>query len=230
MNYDTPHLSIHENVMNDNIILSYTFLAPILKALNAIASTPDIKTLMLISGLSGIIGVIAGFFIQWFSSFITALRTVKKRQKLIDFELKRIMDNAELAIETSSYLLDNFNKINRKKISIPTRSVRMFYEKHFADVAVNMDENRMQSIVNAFDYVKEMDDSIDHLDVIKGNNEKRIYNYEYTMSLAAKAYKNASNALEKKPLAWDVLSLDHQLLATELGHECTQLKVKKNIN
>lgn len=50
------------------------------------------------------------------------------------------------------------------------------------------------------------------------------------MSLAAKAYKNASNALEKKPLAWDVLSLDHQLLATELGHECTQLKVKKNIN
>lgn len=101
--------------MNDNIILSYTFLAPILKALNAIASTPDIKTLMLISGLSGIIGVIAGFFIQWFSSFITALRTVKKRQKLIDFELKRIMDNAELAIETSSYLLDNFNKINIKK-------------------------------------------------------------------------------------------------------------------
>ncbi|MEG1103184.1 MAG: hypothetical protein RSE06_15260, partial [Comamonas sp.] len=75
-----------------------------------------------------------------------------------------------------------------------------------------------------------MDDSIDHLDIIKGNNEKRIYNYEYTMSLAAKAYKNASNALEKKPLAWDVLSLDHQLLATELGHECTQLKVKKNIN
>lgn len=213
---------------NKSLLTSIDLLRELIEKFNA---SPSISSLVLISCLSGLFGVILGFFFQQWIVSRDKKNKNKREEKLLDYELLRLQDNAVIAIKTSSYLLDNFHKIDRSRILIPNNSLRVFYEKFFTDLADHLSIEKMESITVAYEMIAEMDKIIHYLeDTTNSNQDKMLYNYEYVMSLASCAYRQAENALSSSPSHWKKVSTDHRILASHLGCECKRLYSKRRIN
>ncbi|AMG98155.1 hypothetical protein AL485_02660 [Serratia liquefaciens] len=201
------------------------------KLIESLNTSPSTLTLVIISSVSGILGVVIGLLLQALKDHFTKDKEIKKAKSLIDYELNRIMENASLAIQTSAYMLDNNKNIDKKKISIPTACTRTFYNKFLPEVAIYLEKNKLESIVNAFDYACEMDENTCSLDIINSiDDNKRLYNYEYVMNLAVRAYKNAENALAVKSVSWDNVELSHQKVSADLGFTCNYLLSNSKID
>ncbi|GEM_PF-5325721 len=200
------------------------------KLIETLSNSPSTTTLVIISSISGILGVVIGFLIQEIKNHLGNKEEIKKSIELINFELNRIIENATLVIEVSSYMLDNNIKIDRNEITIPTPCMRVFYDKFIPNIAVKLERNRLEAMVNAYDYALEMDSCTSHLDVItSADNNKRLYNYEYVMHLAVCAYQHANNALAEVPIKWDEVEISHEIVSSKLGHKCNYLGLHSKI-
>ncbi|WP_077174062.1 hypothetical protein [Yersinia proxima] len=213
--------------MKDVVLLGA--LESIHKTLENMNSAPSTFMLICISSLSGLIGVLLGFLIQSYREEKEEKSKANTKTKLLEYELNRLRENAAIAIKTCSYLLNNHLNIDRKKILVPNPSLRMFYERHFVDIAHFFSDDKRDSTTVAYEQILELDNSISYIeDSTSSNLDMRLYNYEYIMSLATMAYKHAENALSDSPTPYKSVCQDHVKLANNLGCRCPHLEIRKN--
>lgn len=197
------------------------------------AASPPLSSLFWISSISGIVGVIIGFSLQEIKNLIIKYYNSKKEMHLIEFELKQIMSNCETAIETGVYLINNLTNIDRAMVSVPTPSSRIFYAGFIANCAALMTEDKLLSIASAYEYIAELDKDISFIeDITSSDIKRRLYNYEYVISMATRAYNYAANGLEKIAGDYELVSIDHAELSKKIGFNCDYLfnenKIKRS--
>ncbi|GAB2931230.1 hypothetical protein [Hafnia psychrotolerans] len=198
------------------------------KLADSISASPSTNAAIIISSISGISGVLLGFGVQWYKENASRNETTREASKLIDIELKNILEDAKTAIKASSYLLDNHPNRDATKFLVPTPIQRTFYDNYFFRIALTMEENKRRSIMESYAQMSEYNNDTGFIDNLTNRTQDEIlYGYEYLMWLAASAYRHAENSLSEKPSA-DV-DIDHAKLAIELQFECKYLETKRQL-
>jgi len=194
------------------------------KITDSINSAPSINSTAIISSISGLSGVILGFSFQLLRDFFSNRTKKKKKIKLVEFEINRLLENAQLAVETSSYLLDNFPSSDPSEYLIPHTTLTKCFDAYFLDIALDMDENKRESMIISYEKMKTYDEDVTSIEDGSITETKALmYRYEYLMCIATVAYRHAQNALSKKPIAWGDVDIDHESLAEELSKKCSYL-------
>lgn len=226
---DYINLSPKEIEMDDLALLAT--ISSLHQLIEKFLASPPMSSLLWISSISGIVGVAIGFILQEAKNFFVKRSTSNKEKHLIEFELRQIMENCITAIKTGVYLINNHENISRSKVTVPNPSSNFFYKSFIANVASVMKEDKLLSIASAYEYISELDKDITHLDDITSTDmKKRLYNYEWVISMATRAYNHAENALSEKPAKYDAVSFDHAELPKKLGFECDYLFKESRID
>lgn len=214
--------------MDDLALL--TILDSFHKMTDSINSSPSTTTAYMISAISGIVGVIVGFAIQWYKEVVNSKNKIKEAQKLITFELDNLRRDAVLAIKASSYLLDSYPIRDTSKFHVLNPAQRKFYDDFFSQVALGLDENRRQSIIIAYSHMFEYNSDIHFLDKLAGRKDDEIlYHYEYMMWLATATYLHAKNGLSSSPVEYSQVKIDHAKAAIDLNCKCIYLETNRQI-
>lgn len=201
------------------------------KITDNINSAPSINSTAIISSISGLSGVILGLSFQLLRDFFADRKRKNNKIKLVEFEINRLLENAQLAVETSSYLLDSYPSSNPSEYLIPHATLTKCFDAYFLDIALDMDENKRESMIISYEKMKTYDEDIASIeDGSITEKNALMYRYEYLMCIATVAYRHAHNALSKTPIAWGDVDVDHEKLAEELGGKCLYLTHNRKLN
>jgi len=156
------------------ILASINKLASEIKSINPPVENPIWKQ----PWIGAIFGVAVGFSLTFFKEIISNKSLKRNKKKCIDYEVQDIRNNAALGIKFCVDFYNEFDKLSNKRIQLrlPTDSLTLCFEKHYADVVIDFPHEKRTALVKTYKHLGHYSDVRDRY--VKNTAEKALSNID----------------------------------------------------